>query len=121
MDNNMGHHKMRKFLRPSYEHPEIVVQPDVSLEYTVFTIVHTLFSRSLFVVLRGIQANHHLMTERLTSEVESFMQLLEDGFKSIKLLTLPTIADLNNAILSCTDEQKVRAIIKGLEVLEALL
>ena len=121
MDNNMGHHKMRKFLRPSYEHPEIVVQPDVSLEYTVFTIVHTLFSRSLFVVLRGIQANHHLMTERLTSEVESFMQLLEDGFKSINLLTLPTIADLNNAILSCTDEQKVRAIIKGLEVLEALL
>ena len=118
MDNNMGHHKMRKFLRPSYEHPEIVVQPDVSLEYTVFTIVHTLFSRSLLVVLRGIEANHYLMTERLTFEV---MQVLEDGFKSIKLLTLPTIADLNNAILSCTDEQKVRAVIKGLEVLEALL
>ena len=55
MDNNMGHHKMRKFLRPSYEHPEIVVQPDVSLEYTVFTIVHTLFI--MFIILNLLLLN----------------------------------------------------------------
>ena len=118
MDNNMGHHKMRKFLRPSHEHPEIVVQPDMSLEYTVATIVHTLFSRSLFVVLRGIEANHYLMTERLTFEV---MQVLEDGFKSIKLIALPTIADVNDAFQSCTDEQTVKSASRGLEILEGLL
>jgi heme/copper-type cytochrome/quinol oxidase subunit 1 len=83
MDNNMGHHKMRKFLRPKNEHPEIITSPDVTLQYMVFTILHSLASRSIFVLLRGIKANNRILQERLAKKFNDFLTQVEVFFTDI--------------------------------------
>jgi hypothetical protein len=83
MDNNMGHHKMRKFLRPKNEHPEIITSPDVTLQYMVFTILHSLASRSIFVLLRGIKANNRILQERLAKKFNDFLTQVEIFFTDI--------------------------------------
>jgi heme/copper-type cytochrome/quinol oxidase subunit 1 len=104
MDNNMGHHKMRKFLRPTYEHPEIIVHPDVSLEYTVFTIVHTLLSRSFFVVLRGIRANHYIMQNRLLEDFHDLVHFADEIFPGMRLTDTTDLKDLLPSILTYSIE-----------------
>jgi hypothetical protein len=101
MDNNMGHHKMRKFLRPKNEHPEIITSPDVTLQYMVFTILHSLASRSIFVLLRGIRANNRILQERLKEKFNNFCAQVEAFISEISnTLFLDTSILFNNFIVT---------------------
>lgn len=52
MDNNMGFHKERLSIRPQTTHPEI--KTDESMLDFVFSTFHSIASRSILVLIRGI-------------------------------------------------------------------
>jgi len=54
MDNNMGFHKERSYVRPQMVHPEI--KTDGSMFDFVYTSIYSLLNRSLFVFIFGVMS-----------------------------------------------------------------
>jgi len=54
MDNNMGFHKERSYVRPQMVHPEI--KTDGSMFDFVYTSIYSLLNRSLFVFIFGLMS-----------------------------------------------------------------
>lgn len=52
MDNNMGFHKERSYIRPQVVHPEI--KTDGSMFDFILSTLYSLFNRSIFILLSGI-------------------------------------------------------------------
>lgn len=80
MDNNMGLHKERSFIRPQTTHPEI--QTNGSMFDFAFSALYSISSRSILVLIRGIFSNCTNFIDRLTSKFTTIgnEQLLNNFF-----------------------------------------
>lgn len=108
MDNNMGHHKIRRILRPTYTHPEIITSE--SLPYMMFTIVHSLASRSIFIPFRGVLLNHELMKQRWAAEWNSFMSPENN-------LTFQETLELSNSSMESIKNNSLLSFINNTSIL----
>jgi len=80
MDNNMGFHKERSALRPQTNHPEIKTDGSM-LDFTLSS-VHSLSSRSILVLIRGVFSTLSDFTIRLTSTTTHSNNLLNSFVSS---------------------------------------
>lgn len=105
MDNNMGFHKERSYIRPQVVHPEI--KTDGSMFDFVSSTFYSLFNRSIFIVLSGIVSTISNFFNSLFSNVnisvgifsfDSYTTNLVNNFTTLLQLTTNLFVNLFNTI-----------------------
>lgn len=106
MDNNMGFHKERSYVRPQTTHPEI--KTDGSMFDFSFSLLNSLCNRSIFVLIHGLVSTISNFVNNMVSNITISNNVLNSytntsnlfsNFSIFVQLTINLIINLLNTVL----------------------